>query len=117
MEVEGVLESIVPPRQRPTEDVVALIRIEAAEFAAHDHLIVRVERQPAGGVVDDVEVAAEVGIPLEALILARQLLRPQIERRPRHEVHVVVGDRRCRRQRLRANRAHEETDERQRPHL
>ncbi|MBM3817820.1 MAG: hypothetical protein FJW14_02205 [Acidimicrobiia bacterium] len=58
-------------RERPLEDVVALVGIELAELVAEDRLVVGDEVEPSEPVVDDVELAAPVAVPLERSSLAR----------------------------------------------
>ena len=79
MEDAGELECVRASGHRSNEYVIALVRIEFPKFASEDHLVVRHERQTASAIVDDVEVAAEVRVPHEALLFADEMLQAEAE--------------------------------------
>src|SRR5262249_6254038 len=79
MEHGRELERLRPHRQRPFEDVVTLVRVEMPELVAHDHLVVGEERGAADAIVEDVEFAAEIRVPGEALVVAAEVLGVEME--------------------------------------
>jgi len=54
------------------ECVVALVGVKRPVLAAGERLVVRQKRRPAVPVIDEIEVAAKVGVPRKALVVVRQ---------------------------------------------
>ena len=69
--------SVLPHGSDPSfEQVVALVRIEGTELVAEQRLVVAdPERRPSEDVVEQIEVAAPVRVPREALIVVGELRR------------------------------------------
>ena len=63
------LERARASRRGYFENVVALGRVERAEFISHDDLVVRHDRHAAETIIDNVDINTDVPIPHEALFV------------------------------------------------
>ena len=91
MKQRGNLDAVRAQRGREIEEVVALVWIEAAKLLAEHGLVVDRKGRAAAAIVDQVHIAAEVRVPDEPRIVARQVVGAQVEVETRKKQNRVLG--------------------------